>query len=176
MKDSIRKLLREALEQHTNRGYIIDKGDKIIKVTTDAIEYENALRLINNPHENFVKYDSAEPYKEINGKQTYKLVMDKVDTLGDEEWDVVDLIQQSIGKQEYFLDKNKRNRTLKELKNNPEWYEDYGDFNKVMDLIKSMYNMYSYADNNGFKLFDLKGINMGRDKKGNLVHFDLGSG
>jgi len=156
----------------TNRGYLIDNGDKYTKLTTDKIEYENALRLINNPNKHFVKYYSAKPHNE----KYYELVMDKLNPLSDNDSDIVDMIQQSLGLQEYMLDSAKRNSIINEFKRNPEWYEGLGSIQDVLKIINSIYQMYLYAKNNTFSLFDLRAQNLGRTNEGILVHFDLGSG
>ena len=173
---STKVLLREALDGMTNRGYIIDKGETIIKVTKDRVEYENAVRLVDSPNPNFVNYHSAETYKVVNGVPHYKLVMDKLTELSDVEEDAIDLILNSLGLQEYMLDNNKRGAFLRELKANPEWYEGYGAYVNIENLVESLYHMYKYAQDNGFKLLDLRSQNLGRTFQNKLVHFDLGSG
>lgn len=162
----------EMLHQ-THRGYVYDYGDnKILKITKDKIEYDNALIFIENPSKYFVNYYTG---KSIGGG-FYELIMDKLEELNDDEWEMVDMIQNSLGNQDYMLDDNKRFTFLQELKQNPEWYEDFATFKQMMNMINLLKRMYIDAKQRGIELYDLRAINMGKTKEGDIVHFDIGAG
>jgi len=195
--DSIRKIVREVLREHLSReegdalfkrkfdGYEFIKWTRtgglyrkepgvIVKVTRDRSEYDNALRFLKRPHKRFVKYYHAEPWETINGNDYFILEMEEVKELDEAEWDLVDIIQNSLGAQSYMLDDNRRYKFLNELKMYPEWYEDYGTYKDAARLVMDLYEMYKEAERRGFVLYDLKAINLGRTKDGRLVHFDIG--
>ena len=196
--EHIRKIVREVLSVELSReeanglfekkfdGYEFIKWTRtgglyrkepgvIVKVTRDRSEYDNALRFIKRPHKNFVKYYHAEPWIKINGHDFFILEMEELKELDDAEWELVDLIQNSLGAQEYMLNDNKRYRFLNELKANPDWYEDYGTYKDAIKIVFDLYSMYKEADRRGFVLYDLRAINLGRTNDGRLVHFDIGN-
>lgn len=156
----------------THRGEIYNYDDKILKITTDVIEYNNALILINKPSKCFIKYYSAKKLE--NNK--FELIMEKITPLSDDESDMVDLIQNSLGIEEYMLDDNKRYSFIKELKNNPEYYEDFCSYNEILAMINLIKRMYVEAKYRNIKLYDLRSSNMGKTVDNNIVHFDLGAG
>jgi hypothetical protein len=157
----------------THRGYVYDYGDnKILKLTTDVIEYNNALIFLNKPSKYFVKYYSV---KQINDSY-YELIMDKLVELTENECEIVDLIQNSLGSQYYMLNDEKRYSFIKELKNNPEYYEDFATYQNMIDMINLLKRMYIEASHRNIILYDLRCINLGKTKDGNIVHFDIGAG
>lgn len=156
----------------THRGEVYADGDKITKITSDIEEYENALKLAKNPSPYFVRYYSAEDLG--NGK--YKLTMDKLTPLSDSECEMVDLIMNSLGIEEYMLDDNKRYAFMNELKRNPEYYESFSDYTSMVNLIMRIRRMYLDAKKRGITLKDLRCDNLGKTQNGELVHFDLGAG
>ena len=197
MKFDIRKIVREVITEEIGRDggvHIFEKsfGDMefikwvrsgalyrkssgvMVKVTRDKSEYDNALRFIKKPHKSFINYYDAVPWNIINGDEYFVLEMEEVELLSDSETEVVDIIQNSLGSQEYMLDDNRRWRFLNELKQNPEWYEDYGSYKDVANLVMELYSMYKEAERRGFVLYDLRSINLGKNKEGKLVHFDIG--
>jgi hypothetical protein len=163
---------KEKLIKKTHRGNIYELPDgKIMKLTIDIIEYENAIKIINNPSKFFIKYYSAEPY----GKH-YKLIMEKLTELSDNEYDMVDIILMNLGRQDYMLNDNKRINFKQELKNHPEYYEDYGTLNEMFNILNTLKNIYAAAKERNITLYDLRASNLGKTKKGNIVHFDIGAG
>ena len=100
--------------------------------------------------------------------------MDAITELKESTWNVIDMIQNSLGSQEYFLNDQKRWAFSKEIKENPEWYEDFSSYKEVMKVMISLYSMYKEAKKRGFVLYDLRAQNIGLTKDGNLVHFDIG--
>lgn len=156
----------------THRGEIYEYEDKIRKITTDVIEYDNACKLIENHSKYFIKYYSA---KQISDGK-YELIMEKITPLSENECDMVDLIQNSLGIEEYMLDDNKRYSFIKELRNNPDYYEDFATFNDMLTMINLLKRMYIEAKSRNIRLHDLRCINMGRNSLNNIVHFDLGAG
>jgi len=195
--EHIRKIVREIISEEFSReesdtlfkrkfdGYEFIKWTRngalyrkepgvVVKVTRDRSEYDNALRFLKRPHRGFVKYYSAKPWVRINGNDYFILEMEELKELDEAEWELVDLIQNSLGSQSYMLDDNKRYRFLNELKMYPEWYEDYGTYKDAARLVMDLYGMYKEADRRGFTLYDLRAINLGRTSDGRLVHFDIG--
>lgn len=172
-KERIKLLIYEELLRKTRTGELHSTDDgKIVKITNDRIEYENAQKLIKNSSPVFIKYHSAKPI----GNEKYELLMDKIYPLNDKEWDLIDLIQNSLGSQDYMLDDKKRNSFIKELKMNPEYYEDYASLNEVLSMLKVLQTMYVEASRRGIILYDLRAQNIGKTLNGNYVHFDVGSG
>jgi hypothetical protein len=166
------KYFENELIYKTHRGEIYKHDDKILKITKDVIEYNNALILINNPSKYFIKYYSA---KKISDDK-FELIMEKIIPLNDDESDMVDLIQNTLGIEEYMLDDNKRYNFIKELKNNPEYYEDFCSFNEIINMINLLKKMYIEAKYRNIKLYDLRSSNIGKTIDNNIVHFDLGAG
>lgn len=163
----------EKLLTKTHRGevYLLPDG-KIMKLTTDIVEYENAVKILNNPSKYFVRYYLAEPYDD----HRYKLIMDKLTKLSDDEYDMVDLVLMTLGRQDYMLDNNKRLRFKQELKNNPEFYEDLGSLDDILLILNTLKNIYSAAQLRNITLLDLRAPNLGKNQDGNIVHFDVGAG
>jgi hypothetical protein len=157
----------------THRGYVyqLDNGN-ILKITKDPVEFNNAEILIKNPSKFFAKYFTA---KKLND-QYYELTMEKLTPLSEVEWDTVDLIQNTLGRQDYMLDPNRRNQFIRELKANPEYYEDFTDFNQVLKILETLKMMYQEAQSRGITLMDLRAQNLAKNSEGRIVHFDLGSG
>lgn len=155
----------------THRGEIYEQGDKILKITTDKIEYENALILLNKPSKYFVKYYSV---KSLGNK--YELLMEKLTMLSDDECDIVDLILNTLGRQDYMLDDEKRYSFIKELKQNPEYYDDYTTYDEIIKMLNILKRIYLEAKYLGIILLDLRCGNLGKNNSGNIVHFDLGAG
>jgi hypothetical protein len=147
-------------------------GDRITKITSDVEEYENALKLSKNPSPYFVRYYSAEDLDD--GK--YKLTMDKLTPLSDSECEMVDLIMNSLGIEEYMLDDRKRYAFMNELKRNPEYHESFSDYTSMVNMIMRIRRMYLDAKKRGITLNDLRCDNLGKTPSGELVHFDLGAG
>lgn len=163
------------LVQKTRNGLLYRKAPGVmVKVTLDKSEFDNALRFVGRPHKSFIKYFDAKPWKEFNGKEFYVLEMEEVKELDNAEWDFIDLVQNSLGSQNYMLDDNRRWAFLAELKRNPEWYEDVGTYKEASKLVLALYSMYKEADRRGFVLYDLRAQNVGRTMDGRLVHFDIG--
>lgn len=177
LKPLIIEALRDYITEYrlitkTQRGEVYEDGDKIIKITKDVIEYNNAKILVDNPSRVFVRYHSVEAI----GDNRYKLIMEKLTPLTDAECAVVDLIQNSLGKEEYMLNDNKRFSFIQELKNNPEYYVDFASFKEVSNMLLLLKRMYLEAKTRNIKLFDLRCDNMGKRSNAEIVHFDLGSG
>ena len=176
----LRKIIREQLSNYndlkqivkTHRGEIYEYQDKILKVTTDIIEFQNAKILIKNPSKYFVKYFSA---KEIENDK-FELIMEKLTPISEKECDMVDFIQNTLGLQEYMLDDNRRYSFIKELKQNPEYYDEFTTFNEMLTMINLLKRIYLGAEHRGIKLFDLRCENLGKTSNNNIVHFDLGAG
>ncbi len=157
----------------TANGYVfMNPEDQIVKLTNDQIEYQNALVFMDNPSKLFVNYYSA---KDL-GNGLYELKMEKLDQLNDKEWDMVDLIQQSLGAQDYMLNDQKRWAFINELKTNPEFYEHFATLEEMVAFINLLKKMYKEAKDRGITLFDLRAQNLGKTKNGNYVHFDIGRG
>lgn len=157
----------------TANGYVLlDGTDQIVKITNDKTEYENALKFIKRPSPLFVKYLSA---KEL-GDGMYELQMEKLDPLNDKEWDIVDLIQQSLGSQDYMLNPQRRTAFVMELKKFPEYYEDFATLEEVVAFMNLLKKMYVEARARGIVLYDLRAQNIGKTRNGNYVHFDIGRG
>lgn len=158
----------------TQRGSLYKKAPGLmVKLTVDKTEYENALIFLNKPHKNFIKYYSAEPMKT---EGWYILSMEEIKELSDDEWAIVDLINNTLGITEYMLDDNKRWAFINELKRNPEWYEEEGSYSEVISILQDIHNMHKEANRRGIKLRDARSQNMGRTMDGRLVHFDMGAG
>lgn len=128
--------------------------------------------MLNKPKKSFVNYYSVES----NNNGYYKLIMEKLYPLSDNECEIIDLILNTLGIEEYMLDDNKRYSFIQELKNNPEYYEDFASFNEMKNMILILKRMYIEAKQIGIKLFDLRCDNIGKRLNGDIVHFDLGSG
>lgn len=173
MQDVISKYKNLQAIDKTANGYVfLDAFDQIIKITNDKIEYENALKFIERPSKLFVKYISA---KEL-GNNIYELIMEKLDPLNDKEWDIVDLVQQSLGTQDYMLDNQRRWRFIAELKQNPEYYEGFSTLEEVVAFINLLKKMYLEAKARNIILYDLRAQNIGKRSNGDYVHFDIGRG
>jgi len=162
---------------NSNRGIIYQKSPGVIfKVGHDQDEYENAVSFLKRPHKNFVTYYSAEPWRVMGDKKLYVFTMERVNELSENQWDIVDLIQNSLGLQEYMLDDTKRYMFMKELEQNPEWYENFATYKEVRAWVFQLYNMYKEADRREITLLDLRAQNLGVNSKGVPVHFDMGEG
>ena len=109
------------LLQTTHRGAVYEEDGVIIKITTDVVEYNNAVILIKKPSKYFIDYYTAND----NGDGSYELTMEEITPLSDDESDMVDIIQNSLGRMDYMLDDNRRYAFIRELKDNPEFYEDF---------------------------------------------------
>lgn len=170
--DIIREVIQEELLGKTRTGELHSTPDgRIRKITTDKSEYENARKLIQNPSPYFIKYYSAKP----SGLGQYELIMDRVSELGDAEWETVELILNSLGTQAYMLDPNRRNSFIQELKQNPEYYEDFATLDEVLSMLKVLYSIYLDASKRGMTLYDLRAQNIGKTPTGQIVHFDIGA-
>ena len=165
------------LISNSNRGIIYKKMPGIVfKVGLDKDEYENALSFIKRPHKNFITYYSAEPWRSFDSKRTYVFTMEEIRELTDDEWTIVDMIQNSLGRQDYMLDDSRRYRFMKELEQHPEWYEEIATYKEVRFWLINLYNMYKEADIRGIELHDLRAQNLGVNRNGVPVHFDIGEG
>lgn len=165
------------LLQSSNRGLIYRSGPGIVtKATVDETEYENAKKFIGNPHKNFIIYYSAEPWMELSGKNWYILKMEEIKPLYGADWEIVDLINNTLGLQEYMLSDQRRMSFIGELKRNPEWYEDFASYKDMISTLSDMHNMYKEAQKRGIVLSDARSQNFGRTTDGRLVHFDMGAG
>lgn len=156
----------------THRGELFEEDNKIIKITTDVVEFNNAKILIQNPKQCFVIYYSA---KDI-GDGKYELIMEKLLPLSDAECDMIDIIMNSLGIEKYMLDDNKRNSFIKELQLNPEYYDDFATYKQMYHMVTILKNMYTEAKQIGIELLDLRCDNIGKRRNGDVVHFDLGAG
>jgi hypothetical protein len=173
IQDVLAKHKNSQVIHKTANGYVLlNPFDQIVKITNDKIEYENALKFIERPSKLFVKYFSA---KEL-GDGMYELIMDKLDPLNDKEWDIVDLIQQTLGAQSYMLNQQRRTAFVMELKQNPEFYEEFAKLEEVVAFMTLLKKMYEEAQARGITLYDLRAQNIGKTKNGNYVHFDIGRG
>lgn len=178
IRNIIRETIRGKLMAKSWNGEVYEvPGGKILKITKDSSEYKNALEFIKRPSPYFVKYYSA---KELPSKQDgtpqYELVMDKLKELNDQEWSRVDMVTQTLGRQDYMLDDQKRYAFLGELKRNPEWYEDFATYKEMVQTTEQLRRMYKEADRREITLHDLRAQNIGTDTKGALIHFDIGAG
>lgn len=171
----LKVVIREQLEtiyRGKNRSVTVLPNGNIQKITNDKIEYENALSLIKNPSDVFIKYYSANQM--ADGR--YELTMERITPLDDKDWDIVDLIQNSLGSVDYMLDNNRRNNFIKEIKYHPEYYDDFASLSEVLNFINLLYKMYLEGKKRGIALYDLRPQNIGKDASGHYVHFDLGAG
>ena len=178
----IRAIIREAIQKKliakswNGEVYEVD-GGKILKITKDPTEYKNALEFMAKPSNYFVRYYSAKELpSKPDGTPQYEIVMDKLKELTGDEWARVDMINQTLGRQDYMLDDQRRWRFFAELKQNPEWIEDIGGFKAMLDTTNRLKRMYAEAQHRGITLYDLKGQNLGTNPKGEMVHFDIGAG
>jgi len=162
---------------NSNRGIIYQKSPGVIfKVGHDEQEYENAVSFLKRPHKNFVTYYSAEPWRVMDDKKFYIFTLEQVNELSEDQWDIVDLIQNTLGLQEYMLDDTRRYVFMKQLEQHPEWYEDFATYKEVRAWVFQLYNMYKEAQRRGLTLLDLKAQNLGINSQGVPVHFDIGEG
>lgn len=152
--------------------------DKIFKITPDAMEYENALKLIQQPdNKYFVQYYSAKPLKDKVLRGYYSLVMEKLAPITDRESDIIDNIMQTLGTSERMLDTNRVLGYLSEMRRDPELLEYLQtNMDELKKLVKHLQGIYLSAKRIGIPIYDLRSTNIGKDKDGNLVHFDLGNG
>jgi len=165
------------LVSNSNRGIIYRKSPGVIfKVGLDKDEFDNAVSFIKRPHKNFITYYSAEPWRVFDGEKSYVYTMEEIRELNEKEWDIVDLINNSLGVQDYMLDDSRRYNFMREIKENPEWYENIGTYKEVRAWVINLYNMYKEADRRGLELHDLRAQNLGINKNGVPVHFDMGEG
>ena len=172
--DILAKHKNSEIVHKTATGYVLlNPFDQIVKITNDKIEYENALKFMERPSKLFVKYFSAK----VLGDGMYELIMDKLEPLNSKEWDIVDLIQQSLGAQSYMLDQQKRTAFVFEMKNNPEYYEEFAaSLEEVVAFMNLLKKMYQEAQARNIVLYDLRAQNIGKTRNGNYVHFDIGRG
>jgi len=165
----------EEIGQTRTGALFRDSSGTIVKLTSDKSEYDNALHFIKKPHKNFIKYYSAEPL-EVGDETWYVLYMEEIKELGDDDWAVVDMINNTLGTQDYMLDDQRRYSFIAELKRNPEWYEDIASYKEIIKTLQDIYTMYKEAARRGIRLHDARSQNMGRTNDGRLVHFDIGAG
>lgn len=157
----------------TSKGYqLYEDNDVIIKITDDKTEYDNALVFLKRPSPYFIKFYSAQQI----GEKEYEIQMERVNELPEKESEMVDLIMNTLGRQDYMLDMNRRLQFKMELKRNPEWYEDLCTYDELTKMIFTLLHMYEDAEKRGITLYDLRPQNLGVTREGRIVHFDIGSG
>ena len=161
-----RKLLKKT---RTGKIYELSNGN-ILKISNDELEFKNAKILISKPSKQFIKYYSAEKVD-----NNYEMEMQRIIPLKDNEVEVVDLIQNSLGDSDYFLNDTRRNKFIQELKNNKEWYESFATYKEVYKFVTEIYNIYKEGKRLGIDLFNINSENVGHTKDGRLVAFDLGN-
>lgn len=158
------------------RGQVYELSNgTILKRTNDKIEYDNAISFLKKPSPYFVNIISANPIDDST-PQEYEIIMEKLKPLNNSQWERVDLIMNSLGRQDYMLDDSRRMSFLGELKRNPEWYENFSSYKEIVDTVYQLKRMYKEAQNRGIVLFDLRAQNLGVNSKGDMVHFDMGAG
>lgn len=152
--------------------------DKILKITQDNTELSSAKKLYNKNPKHLPVFEKGVGFKSIkfpkaSGK-IYGLLMDEyvvnneiiklvdrtleyISVLSND--DAVDYLKNTKkGDKKYEMVYNKLKNKQPELV----WY-----FNQLFEVVKEL-NKF------GINSYDFHGMNFGKDKKGNLVYFDIG--
>ncbi len=155
-----------------NRGIAYKSGDKVYKFSKDPVEINSATKLIGKTPKHLIKYYSVEPLDD----QWYLLKMDLLDKLTEEQEEIIELIQNSLGVQEYMLDPIRRQKFINELRIYPEYYEYIGtNLKTIQKILEQLLLIYSEAVQNDISTHDIRVDNLGQ-KDGKIIHFDLGAG
>lgn len=164
------KLIKKLGNGYYGIAYLVN-NDKVIKVTTDYQESENAKNLIGKKNKHFLNYydvfemtlkDSSE------NKQIYYILMDYIRPLNSKE--------KSIRWNLYF--QQDTDSYIKKLFSNiieDENIKDEYILKFIKDIISQRSEIFSEAEKLGIEFSDAHKNNLGIKKDGSLVYFDIGA-
>ena len=149
------------------------KSGKILKITSDGVEASNSYQLIGGNYKHIIKtYDVKEVILESdnNSVKIYAILMEYVRPLSNIEKEVFGIIRL------HFFNKS---QDLMNRRGNLVTYLSYKyDKKEILDalykFIKSKDSMLEEGYELGLSFKEAHISNLGWDKKGNLVYFDLG--
>jgi len=162
-------------------GYVFSlKSGKVLKITTDKNEINliyNLSKLSSIPKSLMTYYNIGKIYNPnpTTKRQYYYILMDKVKTLNDEEQSVIN---------EFYKHRIQYNNNYYENIMNPylerhidEWFANKWNKNKIKickELLPQVRNIVKDLKKHKIKQTDFHGGNLGWNKEGKLIMFDLG--
>jgi len=132
-----------------NFGVAYTLDHKVVKYTVDREEYIAALKVLKNPVPCIATIFSAEQLHDLN---LYRIVVEKVKTLDHDERKIISYLRDKIKDKDFYF-----------------WKDEFKH-----PIAKQYITMLKCLEAHGYSIGDAHKKNIGYNKKGRLVLFDLG--